>query len=111
MAAEVKGAGDTDMRENPHVTSKFDRMHGHPRTPSKVERPGDPAEPMFAHERVAPSKVEHKEHGTVHHYEPGHPALGGLEHGTRAKHPTHDEEQAAYEREHGYHSGRSGDGK
>lgn len=28
------------MAENPKVTSKFDRAHGHPRKPGKVAKPG-----------------------------------------------------------------------
>ncbi len=43
--ANVKGAGDTSMRENPKVTSKFDRMHGKPRTPGTVTHPGGTAAP------------------------------------------------------------------
>lgn len=101
----VAGAGSNEAGENPHVTSKFDRDHGMPRTPGKAEHPGDTAEPTFAHERHAPTKVEHASHGTVHHYGVDHPAMGGLEHGARAKHPTHDKEQAEYENEHGHHGG------
>lgn len=43
--ADVKGAGDTTMRENPKVTSKFERDHGMPRTPGKVSHPGGTASP------------------------------------------------------------------
>lgn len=88
-------------RENPEVTSKFDRMHGEPRTPSKVEHPGNPAEPMFSNQRHAPTHAEHAAHGTVHHYGVDHPAMGGLHHGAKAVHPMHDSAQAAYEK-HGY---------
>jgi hypothetical protein len=98
-------------RENPHVTSKFDRDHGEPRSPGKVEHPGGTAEPTFAHERHAPSVAKthsdgHKQH-TYHH---GHPAMGGAEHGAKAKHPYHDHEQEAYEDSHGYGDGAA-DGK
>lgn len=101
----VKGAGDSHMAENPHVTSKFDRDHGQPRTPGKVSHPGGTAEPTFAHTRVGPSSSHHDEHGKVHRYEPHHPVMGGLHHGTKAKHPTHDAKQASYEGEHGYNGG------
>lgn len=97
----VRGAGDDGVGENPHVTSKYDRDGGMPRSPGKVGSPGHTAEPTFGHERVAPSKVEHAAHGKVHHYAPDHPAMGGLHHGTKAVHPTHDAERSAYEK-HGY---------
>lgn len=89
--------------ENPHVTSKFDRDHGMPRTPGKVGKPGDKAEPTFAHERHAPSEVHHHDHGTQHTYHHDHPAMGGMHHGAKAKHPMHDGTQEHYEDEHGYH--------
>lgn len=41
----VKGAGDTDMRDNPPVTSKFERDHGMPRKPASVAHPGGVAKP------------------------------------------------------------------
>lgn len=94
---------DEGVRENPHVTSKFDRDHGEPRTPGKVSHPGGTAEPTFAHERVAPSAVHHHSGGKQHSYDVDHPALGGMHHGTKVKHPYHDGKQAAYEQEHGYH--------
>jgi hypothetical protein len=105
-----EGGGD-----NPRVTSKFDRMHGHPRKAGKVGHPGGTAhpgeghmkheehEPGFAHERHAPTKVTEHPHGKQHTYAHDHPAMSGLEHGARAKHPMHDGEQAGYENEHGYH--------
>jgi hypothetical protein len=88
------------------VTSKFDRDGGKPRTPGKVGHAGGTTEPTFGHERVAPTSAHHAEHGKVHHYAPEHPAMGGLNHGTKAKHPTHDAEQAAYENSHGYNGSK-----
>lgn len=93
---KVRGAGE-GRGENPTVTSKFDRDGGEPRTPAKVDKPGNPADPTFAHGRHAPSRVEHAAHGTVHHYGPDHPAMGGMHHGAKAVHPHHDAEQAAHE--------------
>jgi hypothetical protein len=87
--------------ENPPVHSKGETWHGKPWSPGKAEHPGDVAEPAFKHERHEPSRVEHKEHGTVHHYHHDHPAMAGAHHGSKAKHPHHDAEQAAYEK-HGY---------
>lgn len=43
MAYGVKGAGSSKSGENPKVTSKFDRMHGHPRVPGGVSKPGGTA--------------------------------------------------------------------
>lgn len=108
--AKVHSAGDNSHGENPHVTSKFDRDHGEPRTPGKVSHPGGEAQPSFSHSRHEPTSKHHDEHGTVHHYAPDHPAMAGLEHGAKAKHPMHDKEQAHYEEAHGY-SGASREGK
>lgn len=116
----VHSAGDNSSGENPRVTSKFDRMHGHPRTPGKVHSPGGEAHPgsghggvgmerhhehdhALHHERHAPSKVQVHEHGKQHTYEHDHPAMGGMHHGSKAKHPFHDGTQGAYEDEHEYH--------
>jgi hypothetical protein len=71
-------------QDNPPVTSKFDRNHGEPRSPGKVERPGGVAEPTFADTRHAPTAVMAN---GAHHYAPDHPAMGGLHHGAKAKHP------------------------
>lgn len=68
--AKVKGAGDTGMQSNPKVTSKFDRMHGQPRTPAKVTHPGGTA---------APTGTKHSgfnEHGHMYPHE-ATPAKGG----------------------------------
>jgi hypothetical protein len=98
----VSGAGDDRNGENPHVTSKFDRMHGHPRKPSQVVMPGGTAEPMFKNERHEPSHKHVTEDGhKVHGYEHDHPAMGGMADGAKAVHPTHVESQEAYEK-HGY---------
>lgn len=98
----VRGSGsDASGGENPTVHSKG-QHHGIPRTPGHVGKPGGTTEPTFGHERVGPtSAVHHHENHTQHGYSPDHPAMGGLHHGTRAKHPTHDAGQAAYEG-HGY---------
>jgi hypothetical protein len=98
----VAGAGGSSSGENPTVHSKGETYHGKPHSPSKVAGPGD-VSPKFGHERHAPSSSHKAGHGTVHHYEPGHPAMGGLHHGAKAKHPSHDVKQAAYENEHGLH--------
>jgi hypothetical protein len=76
--SKVKGAGDTGMRENPKVTSKFDRMHGEPRKPGTVTHPGGVA-PVSGSKKsgftehghmlpkdVSPAKGEHK----VTHHDP-----------------------------------------
>lgn len=117
----VHSAGDNSSGENPRVTSKFDRMQGHPRTPGKVGEPGGTTEPGAGHSggvsldrhsdydpglnhnRTGPSKIQHHEHGTQHTYHHDHPAMSGLHHGAKAKHPFHDGTQGAYEDEHEYH--------
>lgn len=107
---KVKNAGETDMRENPHVTSKAMRTHGMPRSPGHVSSPGGttmPSEKGLHHERHDPSHVDHKEHATVHTYSPDHPAMGGMHHGSKARHPMHEREQETYEG-HGY-GGKHGD--
>lgn len=60
-------------------------------------------EAAFGHERVPPTKVTHHSHGTQHTYSHEHPAMGGMHHGTKAKHHMHNETQESYEQEHGYH--------
>jgi hypothetical protein len=89
------------MMDNPPVTSKAMRTHGMPRHPTAVGHAGGTTEPGMAHERHAPSKAHHAEHGTVHTYSPDHPAMAGMHHGAKAKHPMHNSEQDTYEG-HGY---------
>lgn len=57
MGYGVKGAGDSESGNNPKVTSKFDRMHGHSRTPGSVSRPGGVAPVTGTH------VAGHNEHG------------------------------------------------
>lgn len=86
--ASVKGAGDTGMRANPSVTSKFARDHGMPRTPGKVTHPGGIASPTgtkhaghmesghMLPKDVTPAKGGHK----VTHHDPrtqGSPLVDG----------------------------------
>jgi hypothetical protein len=79
MNDKVRGAGSDGMRENPPVTSKFDRDKGKPRTPGKVSHPGGTAKetgskhPGFmdsGHMLPKEAKMGHGEH-TVTHHSPG----------------------------------------
>jgi hypothetical protein len=56
----VKGAGDSMIRDNPKVTSKFDRSHGMPRVPGHVEKIGGVAKPGAA--RSGGASVSYDEH-------------------------------------------------
>lgn len=69
-SGKVKSAGDTTMRDNPQVTSKFQRDHGMPRAPGKVSHPGGTA---------APTGTKHAGHMASGHMLPKDvtPAKGG----------------------------------
>lgn len=107
--ADVAGAGDSRTGENPKVTSKFDRMHGKPRTPGQVASPGGTATPgkdkPIENARHSPSASRQGDEGRIHSYGHDHPAMGGLHRGARARHPTNDAGQDSYEK-HGYGGGR-----
>lgn len=68
------------MSENPKVTSKFDRMHGHPRKPGHVTHPGGTA-PISGS-----SAPGHTENGHKHPQE--------ISHGYGAPVQTHHEPHA-----------------
>lgn len=91
------------MAENPKVTSKFDRMHGHPRVPGHVSKPGGTASPGSAKSMPIPNR-----NGP---YETGAKVKGHTEHGHRI--PVH--ETAPYKApevtHHAPHAGRMHDGE
>ena len=86
--AEVKGAGSTEMRENPPVHSKGQR-HGIPFHPSPVERPGGVAAAPMSGTKVPLHSAEsgHREPRHVPHEHEKHVV-------TRVAPPKHDEHEA-----------------
>lgn len=74
------------MAENPKVTSKFDRMHGQPRTVTPVSSPGGTTSPGPGRSMPTARSTTPREHTAVTYHPNEH---GRMERGERAEHPTH----------------------
>lgn len=72
------------MPDNPKVTSKFDRMHGQPRSVTPVSSPGGTTSPGGGHGTTRGHTP--REHNSVSYHPNEH---GRMDRGERAEHPTH----------------------